>query len=91
MEVLQGEGAAFSDPQGILVVGNRCSLLGGQHGDFASSDLVNFATMSSYDGLIGDSRCRIAFGTFDFFHAGLLKIVGGGCLAAPSRMVVGDW
>jgi hypothetical protein len=52
MKILQRKGAAFSNPQRILVVGNRYSLLGRQHGDLASSNLVDFAAISSRDGLI---------------------------------------
>jgi hypothetical protein len=43
MEVLQRCGAALTDPQRVLIVGDGRSLLGGQRRDSASSRLVQLA------------------------------------------------
>ncbi len=54
MKVLERGRTARADLQRILVVGNRDTLLGGQHGDVAAGDLMRLTAGPWQDPLIGE-------------------------------------
>src|SRR5690348_6579936 len=52
MEVLKSSGPARANSQRILVIGNRCSLLGRQDRDFAGRYLMGLAAFAANDRLV---------------------------------------
>jgi hypothetical protein len=57
VKIFEGCGAAGTDAERVLIVGDGDALLGGQHGRVAASALVHFASSTGYYTLISILRC----------------------------------